>query len=205
MPLPPLGELATTSAVRRCFDLMDEFNTNPAVSRIENLDDAQVPFFEKMGLAVKTKEQEFLYDREQLVRLAGDGYKTKRWAYNRFVREQMMQKIRLTPYRFSDQNGCIELYARWKNQHTRKDTNPKDRVIDWEMDQMMMEDAASAHRRVLEDFPSLGLIGRVMRLDGVVVAYTFGYPLRPDSFCVLLEVADLEVIGLSVYLFREFC
>ncbi len=201
MPLPPLGESMTESAVRRCFELMDASNPNPALSRIENLDATQTPFFEAMGLIIKPKEQEYLYDREQLVRLAGDWYKAKRWAYNRFVREQMGQKVRLEPYRSSDLNDCMELYTRWKNQHALNDTNSEDRA----MDRMMLEDAASAHRRALEDFAALGLIGRVIRLDGEVVAYTFGYPFRPDTFCILLEVADREITGLSAYLFREFC
>jgi Fe-S-cluster containining protein len=201
MPLPPLGESVTESAVRRCFELMDAFNPNPAVSRIENLDAAQAPFFEAMGFVIKTKEQEYLYDREQLVRLAGDQYKSKRWAYNRFVHERLGQKVRLGPYRSSDLNDCMELYARWKNQHALNDTNTKDRALD----QMMLEDAESAHRRALEDFTALDLIGRVIRVDGAIVAYTLGYSFRPDTFCVLLEVTDLEITGLSAYLFREFC
>lgn len=205
MPLPPLGESMTEAVVRKCFELMDAVNSNPAISRIENMDAAQTPFFETMGLVIKPKEQEYLYDREQLVRLAGDRFKSKRWAYNRFVRERLGEKVSLEPYRFSDLNDCMELFARWKSQHAVKDTNSEDRAMDRVMDRMMLEDAASAHRRSLEDFTALGLIGRVVRLDGEIVAYTFGYPFRPDIFCVLLEVADREITGLAAYLFREFC
>jgi len=205
MPLPPLGESMTESAVRRCFDLMDSVNPNPALSRIENLDAAQIPVFETMGLDIKPKEQEYLYDREQLVRLAGDRYKAKRWSYNRFVQEHRGKYVRLEPYRSSDRDDCMELYARWKKQHALNDTNSEDRTMDREMDRMMLEDAASAHRRALDDYLTLGLTGRVVRLDGKIVAYTFGYLFRPDIFCILLEVADLEIAGLSAYLFREFC
>lgn len=201
MPLPPLGESITETAVRRCFELMDAVNPNPALSRVENLDATQIPFFETMGLVIKPKEQEYLYDREALVRLTGNRYKAKRWACNRFVRERLGQKARLEPYRFPDLNDCMELHARWKSQHAVKDTNSEDRA----MDRMLLEDAVSAHRRALEDFTALGLIGRVVRLDGKIVAYAFGYPFRQDIFCVLLEVADWEIAGLSAYLFREFC
>jgi len=37
------------------------------------------------------------------------------------------------------------------------------------------------------------------------VAYTFGYALGPDIFCVLFEVADVAVHGLPVFIFKEFC
>ena len=205
MPMLPLGQSMRESAIRRCFDLMDAFNPNTAFSRIENLDAEHIPLLEAMGLVIKMKEQEYLYDREQLVRLAGDRYKTKRWAYNRFVREQRGMIVRLEPYRSSDRDDCMELYARWQKQHAPLDTCSEDRAIDQVMDQMLLEDAASSHRRAMDNFATLNLTGRVIRLEGKIAAYTFGYPFRSDSFCILLEVADLEITGLSTYLFREFC
>jgi uncharacterized protein len=197
MPLPPLGGVPTESAVRRCFELMDAVNPNSSLSRVENLDAAQAPAFEAMGLIIKPKEQEYLYDREALVQLSGNRYKAKRWATNRFVREHMPENIRLEPYRSSDLDDCMELYARWKKQQADQHPDSEGR--------MMLEDAASAHRRALEDFTALGLTGRVVRLGGKIVAYTFGFPFRPEIFCILLEVADREITGLSAYLFREFC
>jgi hypothetical protein len=37
------------------------------------------------------------------------------------------------------------------------------------------------------------------------MAYTFGYWLTPQTFCVLLEVADRSISGLAQFLFRETC
>lgn len=201
MPLPPIGETLTEPAVRRCFDRMDSINANPSVSRIENLDVEHLPFFEGTGFVVKKKEQDYLYDREALVRLAGDCYKAKRWACNRFVREHRNDHVRLEPYRSSDLDDCLALFDRWKKQHAghRASFERQDE------DEMMLEDAASAHRRALEDFMALGLTGRVVRVGGRIVGYTFGYPLRTNIFCVLLEAADREITGLSAYLYREFC
>ncbi|HEY5594657.1 MAG TPA: phosphatidylglycerol lysyltransferase domain-containing protein [Nitrospiria bacterium] len=201
MPLPPIGKTLTDPAVRRCFEKMDAINANPSVSRIENLDGEHVPFFEGTGFVVKKKEQEYLYDREGLVRLAGDRYKAKRWACNRFVQDHRNDHLRLEPYRSSDRDDCLELFGRWKKRHAGHGPSSENR----EEEQMMLEDAASAHRRALEEFMVLGLTGRVMRLGGRIVGYTFGYPIRPDIFCVLLEVADREITGLAAYLYREFC
>ncbi|MBI3609569.1 MAG: DUF2156 domain-containing protein [Nitrospirae bacterium] len=197
MPLPPIGASLTGKAVRRCFEIMDAVNPHSAISRIENLDAELVPFLDAMGFVVKPKEQEYLYDREALVRLSGDRYKSQRWACNRFVRDHPKDNVRLEPYRSSDLDDCLELYARWKDQQADHDPRSEDR--------MMLEDAASAHRRALTEFEALGLIGCVVRLAGKIVGYTFGYSFRPGIFCVLLEVADHRITGLSAYLFREFC
>ncbi len=195
MPLAPAGEALGQSCVRRCFEIMDSVNSNPAVSRIENLDAAMIPAFEAMGFSIRAKESEYLYTREDLVLLSGNRYKSRRWAVNRFLKDHRGQSVRIEAYRAADRDECLDLYARWKDQHRLDD--PEDR--------MMMEDAASAHRRALEECDRLGLFGRVVRRSGKIVAYTFGYPLRPGLFCVLVEIADRSIPGLSSYLFREFC
>jgi hypothetical protein len=44
-----------------------------------------------------------------------------------------------------------------------------------------------------------------MRVNHEVVAYTFGYWLTPETWCVLLEVADRSVPGLAQWVFRDTC
>jgi hypothetical protein len=57
----------------------------------------------------------------------------------------------------------------------------------------------------LVHYRRLGLTGRVVCVDRTVRAYTFGYRLRGSVFCVLFEIADRTINGLSQYIFREFC
>jgi hypothetical protein len=45
----------------------------------------------------------------------------------------------------------------------------------------------------------------VVEIEGRIVAYTFGYFLNADTFCVLFEVADLAVKGLAAFVFHRFC
>jgi hypothetical protein len=66
-------------------------------------------------------------------------------------------------------------------------------------------DSSSAHRVALCDADELGLVGCIAEVGGRVAAYTLGYPLSDSVFCVLLEIADRQVQGLSQYIFREFC
>ena len=52
---------------------------------------------------------------------------------------------------------------------------------------------------------ALGLVGRVVWIDGEIRGYTFGYPLNVDTFCILFEVTDLKIKGLAQFIYREFC
>src|SRR5207245_3921922 len=66
-------------------------------------------------------------------------------------------------------------------------------------------DAEHAHRHGITRAADLGLIGRVVEVEGRIAAYTFGYPLNATTFCILFEIADRNIKGLGAYIFREFC
>ena len=69
----------------------------------------------------------------------------------------------------------------------------------------MIEDNEKVHAAALKSHKELGLVGRVVKIDGKIVAYTFGYHLNSRTFCVLFEIADLSYNGLAVYTFHSFC
>jgi hypothetical protein len=45
----------------------------------------------------------------------------------------------------------------------------------------------------------------VVKIHEDIVAYTFGYWLTPQTWCILLEVADRSIPGLAQWVFRETC
>lgn len=195
MPLPPLGPPAGLArALAQAFALMRERNRGSAVTRVENLPEALKPMVEAQGYRVRPKDPDYLYRTRELVALAGDRYKSQRAAWNRFVRTQRFQ---YRPYQPEDRHGCEALYRRWAAQ---KRARGLDAVA-----QQMLSDAESSHREIFSAYDALGLVGRVVRVDGTVCAYTFGYPRPPSVFCVLVEVADRGIPGLAQFLFREFC
>ncbi len=57
----------------------------------------------------------------------------------------------------------------------------------------------------ISNFQELGLIGKVVRINDEVQAYTFGYELNRDTFCILFEISKLSIKGLAQYIYREFC
>ena len=209
MPLPPLGPRSgtgstTTSPLQpvlsQVMDWMNEHNKGTQVTRIENIPGELTEDLQVWGYRLTAKDSDYLYDTGDLVDLKGNPYKSQRAAYNRFFKSH---RFRMGPYRVLDRDHCLALFQRWVNQ---KEEMPLSRHSpNEEIARLMLRDSAKAHRVVLNEYRELGLTGRVLWVDGSIRGYTFGFPRSRNVFCVLLEVADRSLPGLSHYLFREFC
>ena len=130
-------------------------------------------------------------------------------AYNHCVAHA---KLIYRPFRPDDVAACLALFQQWQ-QGVKHDGFS-------DLPMHLAKDAEHAHRQGISHAADLGLIGRVVEVDGQIAAYTFGYPLnqsKPPSplegegggeggtFCILFEIADRNVKGLGAYIFREFC
>jgi hypothetical protein len=73
------------------------------------------------------------------------------------------------------------------------------------MGALLLQDAKAAHECVLAECERIGLAGTVVIARDRIVAYSFGYWVTPQTWCVLLEVADRSITGLAQWLFRETC
>lgn len=194
MPLPPLGQRPLEKPLARAFAFMRERNHGSAVSRIENVPEEWKAAWEACDYRLTPKDPDYFYDARALVELRGDRYKSQRAACNRFVQAC---RFRYEPYEERYLEPCLDLYRTWAMQ---KEARTIDSVA-----RMMLDDSAEAHRAALTAGPHLGLIGRVVWVDDVLAAYTFGYFRTSSIFCVLGEIADRTIAGLASYLFREFC
>ena len=192
--LPPLGRKISSKAIQECFDRMHKLNRGKHVTRIENVSEEQREFFLTQDYKIYKKSYDYIYFRKDLVQLKGDAYKSKRNAYNHFVKNY---SATYRPYEQSLAKQCLRLYGEWEK---AKRLTLKDDV-----DLLMLEDSKAVHRKVLEHCAALDLIGRVVEIDGQVVAYTFGYFLGQETFCDFLEVADKEYKGLATYIFYQLC
>jgi hypothetical protein len=196
MPLLPLGARPLDDAVREAFQLMQEWNGQSPVSRIENVMGLQKRALEQGGVQFRSKEADYLYKAEALARLAGDRYKSQRALCNRVERER---SITVEPYRAHHRTGCLALYDLWSAQKRNQEHGHDS------MGGLLLEDAKGAHGLVLDAYARIGLSGAVALIENNIVAYTFGYWLTPRVWCVLLEVADRSVSGLAQWLFRDTC
>ena len=192
--LPPLSEEGSPRAVVESFRIMDSFNRNKQVSRIENLEKEDLPFFKKLGFICQEKPGDYLYLNKDMSWLRGNRFKSKRAALNYFTSHY---DARVLPFSAGDTHSCLALYAEWMRGRAKKNS---DHVY-----QGMMEDSRKVLGLLLKSCSALGVEGLVVKVGGNVKGFTFGYALNNETFCVLYEITDLSVNGLAQFIFREFC
>ncbi len=196
LPIPyELGSCNYLNAVCEAYRFMLKSSRNLHIARIENVPQEMFCLFEKNGFCGTLKEPEYLYETEALSSLRGNRYKSKRSSYNAFVRRY--PSLKLIRYYPTDREACFALYEAWYTERASQ--------INSEVYRAMLDDSRAAHRTAITHADVLGLVGRVVRINGEIRGYTFGYPLNADTFCVLLEVTDLDIRGLAQFIFREFC
>ena len=199
MPILPLPSEPKNRSyldiINAAYQFMLDTNRNRHIARIENVSQELLDYFERNGFRAILKETEYLYETEALADLRGDRYKRQRHAYNGFVAKYPLVKLR--PYTSADQDECIALYDKWHRMRATKSDDP--------IYHAMLHDSQSAHRIGISHADALGLVGRVVYINGEIRGYTFGYPLNARTFCVLFEITDLNTKGLAQFIYREFC
>jgi len=192
--LPPLGKSPSKMAVKKCFEIMDRKNIDENISRIENVEKKDLKFYERMGLKIVFKGNDYLYRRTDLVNLNGNKYKPKRSALNYFIKHNSFEYL---PFEKKDIKACLALYRKWQSGREKKCNDAIYR--------QMLSDNYLAQKTAMDNFKKLELMGRIIRIKNKIQAYAFGFRLNPDTFCVLFEVANLGIKGIANFLFREFC
>ena len=194
MPIPPLGVASIEQPLAESFALMQRWNGASPVSRVENVPSHLTSDLKRLGYRIRSKEPDYVYRAMDLVTLSGDRYKSQRALCNRIERELA---VIVEPYRVSDRPDCRALFRDWSKQKRVERLE--------EFGRMLLADAEPAHEVLWSHASALNLTGSVVRVDGRVRAYTFGYWLSKTMFCVLAEVADRTIPGLAQFLFRETC
>lgn len=192
MYLPPLGK-SSREVIDQCFVIMDSNNANLSFSRIENVEKNDLDYYKAFDLIPKLRSNEYLYLKKDLVSLSGNDYKSKRSAYNYFVKNY---KFKMQKFSSGFQDECLDLFKNWMAKRKEK-TN--DSVY-----QRMLEDNYSTNSLAMKYYKPLELVGRVVKIEDEIKGYSFGFKLNKDTFCVLFEVTDLEIKGLAQFIFREF-
>ncbi|MFA4842490.1 MAG: phosphatidylglycerol lysyltransferase domain-containing protein [Candidatus Omnitrophota bacterium] len=192
--LPPLGKSLSRRAVDEAFRLMDKENKNKEVSRIENIEDADLRFFKDLGFICKDKFPEYLCRRVDLAGLKGNRFKPKRASFNYFIKNYSGKYL---PFGIQDARTCLGLYQSWMQERNSAYQDP--------VYQGMLADNLGCLKLLLRDYRKLNFIGRVVKISGVVKGFTFGFRLDKDTLCIIYEVTDLSIKGLAQFIFREFC
>ncbi len=189
LALPPMGGGPIESAVAAVFEKMRQLNPNHIPSRIDNVDEQTAHRLGQMGYRIHQETADYLYRREDIVNLKGNRFRAQRAAANQAARHQPT----LRPFTYDDREVCLSIFDQWMLKSKG------------ETEAMMKEDARLAHQAAMNRYKELGLVGRVVCINEKIMGYTFGYWLTQDQFCILIEIADRSIRGLSTWLFREFC
>jgi len=192
--LAPLTKKIKPAVISRAFLIMDGFNRNKEISRIENVEEDDVALYRELGYACQCKSHDYLCLRDKLTDLKGNLFKPKRSSYNYFIKNHSFQYL---PYGLKYKNACLGLYLLWGRQ--RKEKN-RDVVY-----QGMIEDSRISLEIFLKAYPKLDSLVRVVIIGTEVKAFTCGFRLNKDTFCILYEITDLSIKGLSQFIFRQFC
>jgi len=192
--VPPLGRPVDKELLNKVFTVMDGFNKNREISRIENIEEEEVGLYNLLGYLSSEKFGEYLCERDALAELKGNKYKHKRALCNYFTKNYV---FKYSAYSGEDRDGCLGLYKSWMAERILKH--------DEAVYKFMLKDSLSTLETALSNYDELRFKGNVVKIDGRIKGFTFGFELNKDIFCVLYEIADLEIKGLSQFIFREFC
>ena len=193
--LPPLGEIFGSATIVLAFGHMAKGGSIKPVNRIENIPGNLLPSFDPGSYNQYLKPAEYVYRKEDLIALKGNAYKSQRHDCNLFDAHQRPHSF--APYTDADFDFCMELYDRWADSRVRAHSD--------DIYRSMLQENRRVHTRLLKFWSSLGLIIRVLKVDGEIVGYTFGFVLDEHTFCVYAEIADLRISGAAAYMFKSFC
>lgn len=192
--LPPLGPTFSPQIIEKCFLLLNTLNPKKSFSRIENVSEEDLKYFDPQRYKITEKSKEYCYLKKDIAGLRGNAYKSKRSSLNQFVKNHPHEWI---PFDRKWSKDCTCLYDAWAQDRARRS---KDDIY-----KTMLEENRGVHQLIFKYHDEIGLRGRLVMVDQKPCAYTFGYPLNDETFCVLVEIADLALKGLSVYIFSRFC
>ncbi len=131
---------------------------------------------------------DYIYDTEVLANLAGRKYHGKRNHVSFFKKTYNWQYEAITPENLEE---CYRMTVEWKKRNAEK--NPEE-----------LEGEFQAIERGMTHFFDLGFIGGLLRVDGEVVAYTFGEALNEKLFVTHVEKAFADYRGAYPMMNQEF-
>ncbi len=194
MPLPPLGAL-DQATVDACFETMEALNHNRDISRIDNIEERDLPFFRRSGLSVRERSGDYIVRRDEIASLRGEKFRHRRSLYNHFVKHA--DGI-FRDYGPADRPRVERLYDAWMRDRAASHKDPYYRAL--------LEDSRKAFGELLglAADPQARLSAKVVSVAGEIAAFTSGFELSDGMFCVNFEIADPARKGLAQFIFTQF-
>lgn len=142
--------------------------------------------------------QDYIYSLSDLCQLTGRKYQPKRNHVNRF---ETLYDYTFEELRVEDIDECLRLEDEWQQ---RKEADEVDDVEHRTEHEYEMSEEQRAIRRAFDAYEALGLYGGVLRVEGRMVAFTYGSQITPEVFCTHIEKADSSYEGVFPMINRCF-
>lgn len=122
---------------------------------------------------------DYLYKRTDLAELKGKNYQPKRNHVNKFKKEY---QFTYEPLTLDNIPECLQFEAEWCMRHGY-------------IENENIRNERRALTFAFHHYKELGLNGVAIRIDGKIIAFTFGAPINHDTFGVHYEKADIHIDG----------
>lgn len=138
---------------------------------------------------------DYIYLRESLTTLSGKKLQPKRNHVNKFLAAYPHYVYEpLTPAHFDE---CRRLDEQWTAAKEEEEGEAEEARLTY-------ADERRSMNYVFDNWDRLGGCGGVLRVDGIMVAFTYGAPINADTFDVCVEKADREYEGSYAVINRDF-
>lgn len=131
---------------------------------------------------------DYIYSVEKMSSLSGKKYHSKRNHISFFENNFDWTYETMTP---ENAKECLEFSEYWNKTNQEKIETGTDREL-------------VAIHRALENFEELEFVGGILRVQGEIVAYTFGEAINDKLFCTHVEKAIPDIRGSYPMINREF-
>lgn len=185
----PIGDGDIVPVIEEILKYFEEIGETPLIriyddEAVKKLLDA---YPNKFVLTEDVNSFDYVYKVEDLINLSGKKYHSKKNHVNRFMTMYDWEYSRMTP---DDREECRRLYEAWydnKNAAIEGLTEEKEAVFE-----------------LLDNWERLDIVGGCIRVDGRIVAFSFGEKLCDNMVVIHLEHADTEYRGAFAAINRLF-
>lgn len=172
--------------------VMSDFSKQCLPFSIHSLSKADVVQLEELlpdtfSYELREDKSDYIYDCQGLINLAGKKYHKKKTHYNNFCKAYDFS------YEALDAKNCAELastYSAWFEALENKTEGLKNEYI--------------GIMAALENFSKLSFKGGILRIDGKIVAFSFGEMLNDECAVIHIEKGDINYNGVYQAINREF-
>lgn len=188
---PPIGPPSRKEAAVSLLEWLRDENKikNPRIDRADKRLSSELGKAQNLAVEPLRDHFDYVYRREDLVRLSGSRYRSKRNHINQFLR---FYTYIYEPLEDKHIDDCLVLQEKWCKMNRCKE----------DLDLLGEHEAI---REVLTHHNKLQVCGAVILVDGRVEAFTLGEKLNGDTAVIHIEKADPEIPGLYPLINQQFC